>query len=317
MIKKYTIITVLLLLLVIPGCGNEKVNENNQEVAIAEETNVVEEPTVSEEVVEGAEEKTIDEETESEDFSLDASTDNKAIDLEDGVYLAEFHTDSNMFHVNEAKDGKGVMTVTNGEAVIHVLMPSKSIQILYPGKIDKAADDVENQIPATEDEVTYEDGMTETVNAFDVKVPYLDEEFDLALIGKKGTWYDHRVYVSNPVPYTEEAEEDTEEQITGSDEEIKVSVTLEGGTGKAKLDSPTTVKTDENGQLMAVLRWSSPNYDYMIVSEEKYLPVNTEGNSVFEIPIESLNTTMDVIADTTAMSTPHEIEYKITLEEVK
>lgn len=40
--------------------------------------------------------------------------------------------------------------------------------------------------------------MTEEVNGFDVPVPALDEEFDLALIGTKGTWYDHTVSVSNP-----------------------------------------------------------------------------------------------------------------------
>ena len=31
--------------------------------------------------------------------------------LEDGIYTAEFHTDSGMFHVNEAMEGKGTLTV--------------------------------------------------------------------------------------------------------------------------------------------------------------------------------------------------------------
>ena len=52
----------------------------------------------------------------------------------------------------------------------------------------------------TEDAVTYSDGITEEVYGFDVPVPALEEEFDLALIGKKGTWYDHKVSVSNPSP---------------------------------------------------------------------------------------------------------------------
>ena len=39
---------------------------------------------------------------------------------------------------------------------------------------------------------------SEEANAFDVPVPALDEEFDLALIGTKGVWYDHKVSVSNP-----------------------------------------------------------------------------------------------------------------------
>jgi iron complex transport system substrate-binding protein len=66
-----------------------------------------------------------------------------------------------------------------------------------------------------------------------------------------------------------------------------------------------------NGELTAIIKWSSPNYDYMIVDGVKYLPVNTEGNSIFEIPIDGPDTTIEVIADTVAMSTPHEIEYTL------
>ncbi|MBR5381800.1 MAG: hypothetical protein IK136_04185, partial [Oscillospiraceae bacterium] len=51
----------------------------------------------------------------------------------------------------------------------------------------------------TVDTVTYEDGTTEEVNGFDVPVPDLDEDFDLALVGTKGKWYDHKVSVSDPV----------------------------------------------------------------------------------------------------------------------
>ena len=49
----------------------------------------------------------------------------------------------------------------------------------------------------------------------------------------------------------------------------------------------------------------------MIVNGEKYLPVNTDGNSVFEIPV-VLDKPVDVIGDTVAMSKPHEIEYTLT-----
>ena len=41
------------------------------------------------------------------------------------------------------------------------------------------------------------------IYGFDVPVPALDKEFDLALIGKKGTWYDHKVSVTNPVEVEE------------------------------------------------------------------------------------------------------------------
>ena len=64
----------------------------------------------------------------------------------------------------------------------------------------------------------------------------------------------------------------------------------------------------------AVITWSSPYYDYMIVDGQRYEPVNTEGNSVFEIPVASLDAPLKVIADTTAMSEPHEIEYMLTFD---
>lgn len=221
-----------------------------------------------------------------------------------------------MFHVNEAMDGKGILTIKDGKATIHIAMPSKSIVTLYPGLINKAKDDVANQIPAVEEEVTYSDGMKETVNAFDVPVPYFDKEFDLALIGTKGKWYDHKVYVSNPVPYEASGANGSKDKgANNKSDELSVKVTLEGGTGKATIDSPTTVKKDKDGEMIMTVTWSSKNYDYMIVDGEKYLPVNTEGNSVFEIPIKSTNGTIDVIADTIAMSKPHEIEYKITIKE--
>ena len=62
------------------------------------------------------------------------------------------------------------------------------------------------------------------------------------------------------------------------------------------------------------IEWSSPNYDYMTLDGETYLPVNTEGNSVFELPVTAFDKEVPVTADTTAMSVPHEIEYTILLD---
>ena len=126
-----------------------------------------------------------------------------AVTLEDGVYTADFNTDSSMFHVNEAYDGKGILTVENGQMTIHVSMPSKNIVNLYLGSAEDAQKDGAELIQPVTDTVTYSDGTTEEVNGFDVPVPVIDEEFDLALIGKKGVWYDHKVSVSNPVAVEE------------------------------------------------------------------------------------------------------------------
>ena len=123
--------------------------------------------------------------------------------LADGTYTTDFNTDSSMFHVNEAYDGKGILTVENGQMTIHVSMPSKNIVNLYLGSAEDAQKDGAELIQPVTDTVTYSDGTTEDVNGFDVPVPVIDEEFDLALIGKKGVWYDHKVSVSNLVAVEE------------------------------------------------------------------------------------------------------------------
>ncbi len=315
----------------------------------------------------------------------------QAAELPDGIYMAEFRTDSSMFRVNEACDGKGLLTVENGEMTIHISLGSKKIINLYPGLAEEAAKDGAELLQPTEDPVTYSDGMTETVYGFDVPVPVLEQEFDLALIGTKGIWYDHKVSVSDPVPVEEGAQavgagspseagaqavgagspseagaqaggagspseagaqtggagrpseagtqaggagrpseagtqtggSNPETEHTGSadgfpdmpedlvDGVYSLDITFEGGSGKAEILSPVTV-TVTDGKAMAEVQWNSPNYDYMIVGGEKYLPISTEGDSVFEIPVLCFDEPMDVIGDTVAMSKPHEVEYTIT-----
>lgn len=97
------------------------------------------------------------------------------------------------------------------------------------------------------------------------------------------------------------------------DGEYTVEVTMEGGSGRASIASPA-VLTVEDGSAVVQIEWSSSNYDYMKLGDETYLPVNEDGNSVFELPVEEFDTPVTVIADTTAMSTPHEIEYTFTFE---
>ena len=103
-----------------------------------------------------------------------------------------------MFRVNETCDGKGTLTVQNGEMTIHISLASKKIVNLFPGTAEDAQKEGAVLLQPTVDTVTYEDGISEEVNGFDVPVPALDEPFNLALIGTKGKWYDHEVIVSNP-----------------------------------------------------------------------------------------------------------------------
>lgn len=118
--------------------------------------------------------------------------------LDDGVYAADFDTDSGMFHVNEACEGKGRLTVKDGRMILHISLTSKNIVNLYAGLAEAAQKEGAELLLPTTDTVTYSDGTTEEVNGFDVPVPALEREFDLALLGTKGKWYDHKVSVSNP-----------------------------------------------------------------------------------------------------------------------
>ena len=130
---------------------------------------------------------------------LDALAKAHASDLEDGTYSAVFDTDSSMFHVNEACDGRGTLTVKDGKMTIHVSLVSQSIVNLYPGTAEDAQKSGAKLLEPTKDTVTYSDGTSEEVYGFDIPVEALDQEFDLAIIGTKGVWYDHKVSVSDPV----------------------------------------------------------------------------------------------------------------------
>ena len=228
--------------------------------------------------------------------------------LADGVYTADFDTDSSMFHANEACNGKGTLTVKDGEMTIHVSLVSKTILNLFPGLAEDAQKDGAVLLQPTIDTVTYSDGLSEEVYGFDIPVPALDTEFDLALIGKKGVWYDHKVSVSNPEPQEDAGK--TAQDLGLADGSYTAEVAFSGGSGKSHIESPVTL-TVKDGAVTAAVVWSSSKYDYMIVDGERCDVLTTEPGSTFEIPVAAFDTDLTVIGDTTAMSTPHEIEYTL------
>lgn len=156
--------------------------------------------STQENTAENQTEESAEEETNAEDADTEKQATDTAVQLQDGTYTADFDTDSSMFHVSEACEGKGTLTVKDGKMTIHISLTSKNIVNLYPGLAEDAQKEGAGILEPTVDTVTYSDGTTEEVNGFDVPVPALDEEFDLALIGTKGIWYDHKVSVSNPEP---------------------------------------------------------------------------------------------------------------------
>lgn len=273
------------------GCGKPAEAAKDTEKASAE--------TVSE----GASEEVS--ETASDTAGETGTAAETTCPLEDGIYSAKFETDSTMFHVNEANNDMGVLTVEDGQMTIHVSLASKGILHLFVGLAEDAQKDGAVLLDPTTDTVKYDDGTTDEVFGYDIPVPVYDQEFDCALIGKKEKWYDHKVKVTGAEPCAEAA------AIELEDGEYEAAVTLEGGSGKASVASPAKLVV-KDGAATATIQWSSKNYDFMMIGEDRYEPLSTENGSVFEIPVTALGTPIAVQADTVAMSTPHLIDYTLT-----
>lgn len=209
--------------------------------------------------------------------------------LADGAYFIDVDSSSSMFRVVSA-----VLHVEEGEMTADLTLGGTGYLRLFLGTGEEA-------LKAEESDFYYYQEDTDGAYVYTIPVAALDTEIDCAAWSiRKEKWYD-RVLVFEADTLRPWVEDGTYE----------AEVTLEGGSGKSTVLSPTKLLR-KNGELLAVVEWSSPYYDYMLVGEEKYLPVNAEGNSVFEIPVEAVGEPMTVIADTVAMSTPHEIEYTLT-----
>lgn len=218
-----------------------------------------------------------------------ASSETQEAGLADGKYTIEVESSSSMFRVVNA-----VLNVEEGQMTAAMTLGGTGYQCLYMGTGEEAE---------TADESEYY-GFTEGADGaytYTVPVEALDTELDCAAFSiRKQKWYD-RVLIFHSETL----------QPLMADGSYSIDVSMEGGSGKSTITSPTTLKV-ENGKMTALVEWSSPYYDYMIMDGEKYFPVNEEGNSVFEIPVCALDTELQVIGDTVAMSTPHEIEYTLT-----
>ena len=136
---------------------------------------------------------------EKDPIVIEDKSDNKTA-LEDGIYSAKFETDSGMFKINETKEGRGILTVQDGKMTMEIVLSGDGIVGLYEGLAKDAKNDEKNRINCSKVTVKYDDGSEEEVNSFVIDVPVLDKEFDLALIGKKEKWYDHKVIVSDVKP---------------------------------------------------------------------------------------------------------------------
>ena len=222
--------------------------------------------------------------------------------LLDGDYTVAADCSSSMFRIVEA-----VLHASDGKLSATITMSGTSYLYVYPGTAAEAAAAEESAwIAYTED--------SEGRFCFTIPVEALDAGVPCAAYSRnKDLWYDRTLLFRADSLPTEAFREGffvTAESLGLADGDYLVDVSLSGGSGKAKLASPAALHV-ENGSCTATLVWGSRNYDYMRLGETKYLPLPDRETSTFEIPVEFFDRSMTVIADTVAMSEPHEIEYRL------
>lgn len=221
--------------------------------------------------------------------------------LKNGVYPVVVSSSSSMFKITECE-----LTVQDGTMSAEMTMSGTGYKWLFMGNGETAENSSESDyIPFVE-----ENG----VHKFTVPVEALDMGIECTAFSvNKEKWYDRTILFradSLPVEAFADGMSNTIESLGITDGEYTVEVTLEGGSGKAGI-YPHTQMTVKDGKATARIIWKSSNYDYMIIDGEKYLPLTDIENSAFEIPVDVFDIKIPVSADTTAMSTPHEIDYTL------
>ncbi len=232
--------------------------------------------------------------------------------VKEGSYPIEVDSSSSMFRIVNA-----CLTVQDGRMSAVLTLGGKGYLKLFMGTGQEAVVSEESDYsPYVEDE--------NGAYTYTVEVEALNQELECTGFSKrKEKWYDHQIlFEAATLPEdallvelprgesSDDRREDSQAEIDLDDGTYEIDVELAGGTGRASVVSPASITvTEKKGT--ARIEWSSPHYDYMTVNGQKYLPVNEDGNSVFEIPVYAYDEEMKIIADTTAMGTPHEIEYSL------
>lgn len=225
--------------------------------------------------------------------------------LKNGKYNISVDSSSSMFKIADC-----ILYVDNGSMSADIIIASKSYDALFMGTEEEAGNAPESE------RITYtsnESGQS----VFRVPVEALDKEIQCAaLSAKKQEWYGRTlVFRADSLPDAAFAESryTSAEQLGLEDGNYTVEVKLEGGSGRASVQSPAEL-TVKDGKALAKIAWNSDNYDKMVVQEKEYAPVITGGHSVFEIPVTGFDYNMPVSAETTAMSEPHMIDYTLRFD---
>ena len=225
--------------------------------------------------------------------------------LKDGSYTVTVDSSSSMFRIVNC-----TLTVENGQMSAEMTMGGTGYLKVYMGTMDEAEKAPDSDcIPFNE--------LPDGAHSFTVPVEALDKPIDCAAFSKKKeAWYERTlVFRADSLPA--EAFSDgyfvTAETLGLSDGEYRCAVTLSGGSGRASIQSPAAMRV-ENGEVFASILWSSSSYDYMRIGDERYDALSNDGGSLFEIPVAYFDRPISVAADTTAMSTPHEIAYSLCFD---
>ena len=228
-----------------------------------------------------------------------------AADLKEGTYDISVESSSSMFKIISC-----ALTVKDGAMTARMTMGGTGYLYVYMGTGEEASKAPEADL------ISFEENSDGT-HSFTVPVGALNEALPCtAFSKKKEKWYDRElVFEASGIPADAflNTSLKTVEDLGLADGTYTVEAALTGGSGRASVESPAVVEV-KDGKAEATIIWSSSNYDYMRVDEEKFLPVNTEGNSTFVITVTGFDSPLTVYADTTAMSTPHEIEYTLTFD---
>lgn len=222
--------------------------------------------------------------------------------LKDGTYPVTVDSSSAMFHVTEC-----ALTVRNGKMTAVMTMSGTGYLKVFMGTGTQAVQASENAyIPFAE--------TSDGKHTFEVPVEALDKKISCAAFSKnKEKWYDRTlVFRADSIPQTafSDGAIATAESLKLEDGKYTVAVKLEGGSGKAEVQSPAEMRVKDKKAYVTLI-WSSSNYDYMKLEGRKYEPLSIEEHSVFEIPVGGFDWKMPVKADTIAMSEPHEIDYTL------
>lgn len=311
--KAALVLLALLTAAQLNGCGGKETTETTAEGTVSVQTephgdeNVSEMETSASETTESetsaadgqtaGEGETVAPEEVVEDWMVPITGDQ----VKDGEYDVEVKSSSSMFKITDCK-----LTVKDGEMTAVLTMSGTGYSQLFMGTGEEAVKADESAYIQAVDA----DGKC----TFEIPVKALDEAIDCAAFSKKKEkWYDRKLaFLASSLgdAVSVDVKMTTVSDLALEDGVYEADVALEGGSGRASVESPAKI-TVKQGEATAEIIFSSPNYDYVRVGEEKYEPVNTEGNSAFQIPVDGFDYRMQIVADTVAMSTPHEIDYTL------